>query len=100
MAKYNATKTLKKATPTIRTEDGVVKQWEIEVVYSYNDFTRDYSTRADVEYLDKTPTQYTKAELVALMPPNMDNVFDSHYETFTTPPTEERVSNFKLSDLA
>lgn len=100
MAKYNATKTLKKATPTIRTEDGIVKQWEIEVVYSHNGFTRDYPHRADVEYLHKTPIEYTKAELIALMPPNLDNVFDSHYDSFNTPPTTERVSDFKLSDLA
>ena len=100
MAKYNATKTLKKATPTVRTDDGIVKTWEIEVVYQYNGFKRDYSHREDVEYLNKAPNEYTKAQLIAMMPSVMDAVFDSHYDTFNTPPTEERVSNFNLSDLA
>jgi hypothetical protein len=100
MAKYNATKTLKKATPTVRTDDGVVKSWEIEVIYSYGDFSRAYPHDEDVEYLNKTPEQFTKAELVALMPPNMDNVFDSHYDTHNTPPTQERVTDFNLNNLA
>lgn len=100
MAKYTATKTLKKATPTVRIEDGVVKTWEIEVVYEYNGFRKDYNTRSDVEYLEKTANQYTRAELIALMPPVIDQVFDSHYDTFNSPPVEERVSDFKLSDLA
>lgn len=100
MAKYNATKTLKKATPTIRSSDGIVKSWEIEVVFEHNGFKRDYSHREEVEYLEKEPSEYTKAELIAMMPAVIDSVFDSHYDTFNTPATEERVSNFSLSDLA
>lgn len=100
MAKYNATKTLKKATPTVRSSDGIVKSWEIEVVYQYSGFKRDYTHREDVEYLGKEPSEYTKAQLVAMMPAVIDSVFDSHYDTFNTPPTEERVSDFNLSDLA
>ena len=100
MAKYNATKTLKKATPTVRNSDGVVKVWEIEVVYQHNGFKRDYSHREEVEYLEKETSEYTKAQLIAMMPAVIDSVFDSHYDTFNTPPTEERVSNFNLSDLA
>ena len=99
MAKYNATKTLKKAQPTINTETGTVKSWDIEVIYSHNGFTRAYPHNENVEYLNKTPQQFTKAELIALMPFVMDSVFDSHYDTFTTPPTEERLANFNINDL-
>lgn len=106
MAKYSATKTLRKAIPTVRTQDGVVKSWEIEVLYSYTNtadetWSRSYPHREEnLEYLNKTPEQFTKAELVALMPDVMDAVFDSHYETFNTPPTTERVAEFNLNNLA
>ena len=102
MAKYTNVKTLKKATPTIRTSDNVVKKWDIEVIYTEptSGWNRAYPHSDEVEYLNKTAEQFTKEDLIALMPPVMEDVFSSHYETFNTPATEERVSNFNLNDLA
>ena len=105
MAKYPATKTLKKATPNVRTGDNIVKSWEIEVIYTHtrddaSTWTRDYSHTEDVEYLNKETIDFTKAELIGFMPSNMDVIFDAHYEAHNTPPTEEKVSNFNLNDLA
>jgi hypothetical protein len=104
MAKYETTKTLKKAQPTVRTADNVVKQWEIEVIYSHTNadgktWTRAYPHTEDVEYLNKTTSDFTKAELIGFMPSNMDTIFDAHYDAHNTPPTEERVSNFSINDL-
>jgi hypothetical protein len=105
MAKYSTVQTLKKASPTIRVADGVVKSWEIEVIYSHTDsdgkvWSRSYPHREDVEYMSKVPTNFTKAELIAFMPPNMDVIFDAHYEAHNLPPVDERVADFKLDDLA
>ena len=105
MAKYPATKALKKATPTVRTGDNIVKSWEIEVIYTHtrddaSTWTRVYSHTEDVEYLNKETSGFTKAELIGFMPSNMDVIFDAHYEAHNTPPTEDRVSNFNLNDLA
>lgn len=102
MAKWSNTKILKKATPTVRLSDGVVKKWEIEVVYTEptSGWTRSYPhTEDDLEYLGKKPEQFTKDQLIALMPSVMDEVFSSHYDGTVAVPTEEKVANFDLSTL-
>ncbi len=110
MPKYSPiTKTLKKAEPTVRTSDNVVKQWEIEVIYSYaGDEDADpalpawkttYSETEDVEYMNKTVSQFTKSELVAMMPTNLENhIFEAHYEAHNMAPTETR-QQVNLSDI-
>lgn len=105
MAKYPATKTLKKATPKIRVSDNVVKSWEIEVVYTHTranntTWSRSYPHTEDVEYLNKTVDEFTKTDLLNYMPANMDVIFDAHYAAHNEPPTEETVSNFNLNSLA
>jgi hypothetical protein len=105
MAKYATTKVLKKASPTVRTADQVVKSWEVEVLYTHTrdngtTWARAYPATEDVEYLNKTADQFTKAELIGYMNPNMDVIFDAHYEAHNLPATEEKVSNFNLNDLA
>ena len=105
MAKYPATKILKKAVPTVRTEDNVVKKWDIEVIYKHTNannvsWSRAYPHMEDVEYMNKTANQFTKAELISFMSSNMDVVFDAHYDAHNTPPTEERVSEFNINNLA
>lgn len=106
MAKYPTTKVLKKATPTVRTSDNVVKSWEIEVVYTHTredgtTWSRSYpNTESDLEYLNKTPTDFTAAELIDMMNPNMDTIFDAHYEAHNLPATEEKVASFDLNSLS
>lgn len=105
MAKYATTKVLKKATPTVRTSDNIVKSWEIEVLYTYTredgtTWSRSYPHNEDVEYLNKEASEFTKNELINYMPVNMDVIFDAHYDAHNTPPSEERISNFNLNNLA
>lgn len=105
MAKYPATRLLKKATPKVRTSDNVVKSWDIEVIYTHTradntTWSRSYPHTEDVEYLNKTTDQFTKSELINYMPSNMDVIFDAHYAAHNEPATEERISDFNLNDLA
>lgn len=111
MAKYseNADKILSKAIPTVRA-DGTVREWELEVVYSYpgegyattdKPMRRRYSEREDVGYLNKTPDQFTKTDLLNLMNiMQYDMVFDSTYESLNTPPTEFKDGSFDVNSLA
>lgn len=103
MAFTTVTKILKKATPTVRTSDGVVKKWEIEVVYKNNgdNWTRSYPhTEEDLEYLNKTTSEFTSNELIAFMPSVLDTVFEHHWDAaHPGPAVEEKVSNFDLSTL-
>ena len=98
MAKYPATKALKKATPTVRTADDIVKSWEIEVIYTHtrddaSTWTRAYPHTEDVEYLNKKTSGFTKAELIGFMPSNMDVIFDAHYEAHNTTQTQTLTHN-------
>lgn len=94
-------KILKKATPTVRTSDNVVKKWDIEVIYkdTTSGWNRAYPHTEDVEYLNLTADQFTKDQLVGFMPSNMDVIFEAHYDAFNTPPKEERISDFNLNNL-
>jgi len=110
MAKYSPlTKTLKKAVPTVRASDNVVKRWEIEVVYAYAGdadnnlpaWKNTYSESEDVEYLGKTVDQFTKSELVDFMSPMIENhIFEAHYESQNLPATESSDGNFNVNSLA
>ena len=112
MAKYSETcdKTLSKAVPTVNA-NGIVKSWELEVVYSYpaaSDTTntdtqlrRKYSETEEVEYLNKTPTQFTKSELFGFLNISQYNlVFDSTYESVVNPPTETKDTSFDINSLS
>lgn len=110
MAKYTPIiKTLKKAVPTIRNDTGIVKSWDIEVVYAYDgDETQDlpawkttYSETEDVEYLAKTADQFTKSELISFMNPQIENaIFEAHYEAHNLPAKEERQGDFDINSLS
>ena len=110
MAKYGPiTKTLKKAVPTIKSDTGIVKSWEVEVVYAYGgDETKDlpawktsYSETEDVEYLGKTANQFTKSDLISFMGPQIENsIFEAHYEAYNLPAKEERQEEFDLNSLS
>lgn len=102
MATYEHTKTLKRATPTVDTESGIVKKWDIEVVYTAtaDGWKTTYSHEEDVEYLNKLPEEYTKSELVDMMPANLSgHIFHAHYEAHNVPPTTERVGDFNINSL-
>ena len=110
MAKYseNCDKTLSKAVPTVTT-NGIVKSWELEVVYSYpaagytttdTALRRKYNETEQVEYLNKTPQDFTKTELFSFLNISQyDMVFDSTYESVVLPPTETKDTSFDLNSL-
>lgn len=111
MSNYSAKtdKTLSKAVPTVK-EDGTVKSWELEVVYSYPaagitttdaPLRRKYSETENVEYLNKEAEDFTKTELFSFLNiVQYDAVFDSTYESVVLPPKETRDSTFDLNSLA
>lgn len=105
----NTDKTLSKAVPTLN-ENGIVKSWELEVVYSYPaagykttdaPLRRKYSETEEVEYLNKTPQDFTKSELFSFLNiTQYDLVFDSTYESVVLPPKETKDTAFDLNSLA
>jgi hypothetical protein len=105
----NTDKTLSKAIPTLN-ESGIVKSWELEVVYSYPaagyktknaPLRRKYSETEEVEYLNKTPQDFTKSELFSFLNiTQYDLVFDSTYESVVLPPKETKDTAFDLNSLA
>lgn len=111
MAQYSANtdKTLSKAIPTLNA-NGIVKSWELEVVYSYpkvgyktknTPLRRKYEETEEVEYLGKTPQEFTKSELFSFLNiAQYDLVFDSTYESVVLPPTETKDTAFDLNSLA
>jgi hypothetical protein len=111
MAKYseNADKILSKAVPTVKA-DGTVREWELEVVYSYpgegytttdKPMRRRYNEREDVAYLNKPPEQFTKSEILGFMNiTQYDLVFDSTYESLNSLATESKEGNFDVNSLA
>ena len=106
----NTDKTLSKAIPTVN-ENGIVKSWELEVVYSYPaagyntknaPLRRKYSETEEVEYLNKTPQEFAKSELFSFLNiTQYDAVFDSTYESVVLPPPKEtKDTSFDLNSLA
>ncbi len=105
MAKYPATKILKRAKPKVRLSDGVVITWFIEVLYTHTrqngtTWSTTYDHEEDVEYMNKLPTEFTQAELINFMPSNREVIFDAHYEAHNTPPADEVLNEFSINDLA
>lgn len=111
MAKYseNSNKTLSKAVPTLNV-NGIVKSWELEVVYSYptvgfsttdTPLRKKFNETEEVEYLNKTPQDFTKSELFSFLNiAQYDMVFDSTYESVVLPPTETKDTSFDLNSLS
>jgi hypothetical protein len=95
-----ATKALSKAIPTIK-NNGKVKEWDLTVIYSCKDVTRDFDKTVDTEYLDKEPKDFTKAELLGMCnTAHLDMVFDSVYGSLTATPTESRDDSFDITTLS
>lgn len=100
MAKYNATKALCSAVPTIRSEDGIVRSWDLSIMFSYNGFNREYGHNANVLYMSKKVEEFTKSELMSLCNiAQMEQIFDAHYEAATAKPVEQRVSDFDITKI-
>lgn len=111
MANYEHTKTLESATPTVRRVDGFVTSWEIAVEYAYAGdeanglpaWSNTYSHSEEIEEPSKAPTDYTKAELIAMMPAVIsDHIFDAHYEANNVPsePESESISDFDINSIS
>jgi hypothetical protein len=94
--------------PTIN-ENGKVTEWQLCVKFSCDNpqhtdcITKDFRENVDVSSLDKTPGEFTQAELLGLL--NIDHycmVFDSMYGSITTPPIEvfTRIDAFDVSSLS
>ena len=95
-----ATRTVSKAVPTIK-NNGKVRKWDLNVLYSCNGLVRDFPVEVDVEYLDKQVEDYTKDELLNLCNiMHLDLVFDSTYQSLTATPTETKLNDFDISTLS
>jgi ABC-type antimicrobial peptide transport system ATPase subunit len=100
MAKYQTQKFLSDAIPTVRTADNLVKSWDLKVTLSYNGFAREYGDNINVLYMQKTVDQFTKADLMGLLNmPQMEAIFEAHYEAATQPPAETRLQNFDITQI-
>ena len=98
----SAVKELKGATPKVNAS-GKVTEWKIEIKYSLNDYVSSFPNRVKIEEPSKAPSDYTKAELFALVDTAyLDEVFESQYTSvkFAGPETETTVSDFDFNTLA
>jgi len=104
MSKYPNTKTLKKAKPKIVSATGVVKQWEIEVLFKHvrpdgSNWTTTYDHTEECEYMNKQVEDFTKAELVSFLNTNLDVIFDAHYAAHNTTATDETIDDFDINSM-
>ena len=95
---------IKKATPTVRSADGIVKSWDIDVVFvdDLDGWNRTYSfSESDLEWMKKKPTDFTEADLLKFIPGTYDHIFEAHYDSMNPgAPVEEKVADFDLSNLS
>lgn len=94
---------IKKATPTVRTSDGIVKSWDIDVVFvdDLDGWNRTYSfSESDLEWMNKKPTDFAEADLLKFIPGTYDQIYDAHYASMHPGvAVEEKVADFDLSTL-
>ena len=105
MSKYPNTKTLKKAKPKIISATGIVKEWDFEVQFEHvredgSKWSTSYEHTENVEYLNKLPSEYTKAELIGMMNSNLDVIFDAHYAAHNTEALDETVDDFDINAMS
>jgi hypothetical protein len=101
------TRTLTKATPTVRTADDAVINWKftVDFVDSLNGWSRTYDFDVDLpESSIKTPSDFSKADILALIPETYDHIYEAHWQSQNpdpnpAPAVEAVVSDFDLSDL-
>lgn len=101
MKKYKFQKQLLSAIPTVNT-DGQVKQWKIQVEYQATDYNwnRTYSYTKDVEIENKTINNFSKEELIDMMPGEIDNYFfHKHLEEHCNQIQSQTLENFNVTQL-
>jgi len=96
-------KTLVKAVPTINKDTQFVNSWELAVEYETEsgDFANQYTHTVDIE-ASKKVNQFTKSELISMMPNVIESsLFQTHYDVFLNPPEkeEEKITQFDISAL-
>lgn len=105
------TKTLVNATPTILVDTTIVQEWYVEVLYEFAGeeennlpaWSITYSYTTDVIELDKTINQYTKQELINMIPLEYENrIFHDHYEAFLRVNNikSEKINDFSIDQLS
>lgn len=103
-------KTLHEAVPSV-TEDNIVKEWYVEVLYEYEGDSANnlpawniiYSEVTDVLDQNKAVKDYTKQELIDTIPTVYEErIFHDHYEAFVLHPktSSETVSDFSIEQLS
>jgi len=101
MRKYKFQKQLLSAIPVINNDD-IVKEWKIKVEYQAIDYKwmRTYSHVKDVESQSKKAEDYSKSELVDMMPGEIDNYFfHKHLEKHCDQIKNQKIENFDLNQL-
>lgn len=109
--KYPITKTLKKAVPTVIVDTNIVKEWYVEVLYEFvGDEEAElpawnivYSNRKNVIDLNKSTNEYSRQELMDIIPEVYDDrIFHDHYESFIHNSTikSEEISDFSIEQLS
>lgn len=97
------TRIIQKATPVITIATGHVKSWQFDVVFQSdeNGWFRVYPFKFDdLEWMEKTPEQFTKADLLGMISPSYDHIFDAHFDSMHPGPSvEEAIGNFDLNLL-
>lgn len=101
MKKYRFQKHLSSATPIVN-DNNRVKEWKIQVEYQAIDYdwTRVYSHTKDVETENKRTVNFSKEELVEMMPGEIDNYFfHKHLEKHCNQIKKQTLENFDLDQL-
>jgi len=104
-------KTLTDAKPTIRKDDNIVTEWNVEVSFEYAGddadnlpaWSTNYNEIVDVSELEKTVAEFTKQELIGFIPEMYEErIFHDHYESFVlnAKPETQTDSDFSIEQLS
>ena len=97
----DATQTWIKAIPETNA-DGNVVRWSCEYKYVLNSYTKIFAQRVLIDSPSKTPSSYTKTELLNLLDkPHMDAMFNKKYaESIKDVPVITTDTDFDVSTLS
>ena len=82
--------------------DGNVTEWSVKYKYTDVDFSHTFKKSEQINEPSKTPTDYTKAEILALMDEaHWDDMFNKKHNVHKNPPVADTVDNsFDVSTLS